>query len=56
LTDAVNSTDPIPPLNANQLRQVLYRCIDINGTLDANSYCIAGCISMGNLTNDQYAM
>ncbi|KYK54084.1 cellulose signaling related protein ooc1 [Drechmeria coniospora] len=57
LTAAVNTTGPIPPIESNQLLQVLYRCIDTNGAIAGNSYCISGCISMpGNDANDQCAM
>ncbi len=56
LTAAVNATGTIPPLLDFQLMNVLYRCIDINGTLAGNSYCISGCIPMADFSNDQCAM
>ncbi|OAA61640.1 cellulose signaling related protein ooc1 [Niveomyces insectorum RCEF 264] len=56
LTTAVNATGVIPPLLDFQLLDVLYRCIDINGTLAGNSYCISGCIHMAPNANDQCAM
>ncbi|KAH7011072.1 hypothetical protein EDB80DRAFT_383870 [Ilyonectria destructans] len=46
----------IPALAGNQLLQVLYRCTDTNGGIAGNSYCIAGCVSMGDLEDDQCAM
>ncbi|EFX03502.1 cellulose signaling related protein ooc1 [Grosmannia clavigera kw1407] len=53
---AVNATGTIPPLADSQLLNVLYRCIDVEGGLVGNSYCISGCITMGDLENDQCAM
>ncbi|PNY26233.1 Uncharacterized protein TCAP_03832 [Tolypocladium capitatum] len=55
LTNAVNATGPIPPLQANQLLQVLYRCTDTNGGLAGNSFCIGGCMSMPGVSDDQCA-
>ncbi|KAJ9150159.1 hypothetical protein NKR19_g5387 [Coniochaeta hoffmannii] len=52
LTAATNSTNIIPPLTDIQLLQVLYRCQDVAGTIVGNSFCIAGCISMGDNTQD----
>ncbi|OIW25524.1 cellulose signaling related protein ooc1 [Coniochaeta ligniaria NRRL 30616] len=52
LTEATNRTGIIPPLTSVQLLQVLYRCKDVSGTLVGNSFCIAGCISMGDNTED----
>ncbi|CAK7212538.1 hypothetical protein SCUCBS95973_001497 [Sporothrix curviconia] len=56
LMDAVNATTTIPPLQDYQLMDVIYRCIDINGNIAGNSYCIAGCIGMASTANDQCAM
>ncbi|CAK7200153.1 hypothetical protein SEUCBS139899_002843 [Sporothrix eucalyptigena] len=56
LTDAVNATSTIPPLEDYQLMNVIFRCIDINGGIAGNSYCIAGCIGMASTSNDQCAM
>ncbi|UKZ86542.1 uncharacterized protein TrAFT101_002366 [Trichoderma asperellum] len=57
LTTAVNKTSIIPPLADTQLLQVLYRCVDTNGTIAGNSLCIAGCISMNSTTlDDQCAL
>lgn len=52
LTTATNRTNIIPPLTDIQLLQVLYRCQDVSGTIVGNSFCIAGCISMGDNTED----
>ena len=56
LTAAVNATTTIPPLEDYQLMNVIFRCIDISGSIVGNSYCIAGCIGMASLSNDQCAM
>lgn len=57
LTTAVNKTAVVPPLKANQLLQVLYRCEDTVGTIAGNSFCIAGCSGMtGANENDQCTM
>ncbi|KAL1895026.1 hypothetical protein Sste5346_005446 [Sporothrix stenoceras] len=56
LTAAVNLTSTIPPLEDYQLMNVIFRCIDINGNIAGNSYCIAGCIGMASTSNDQCAM
>jgi hypothetical protein len=56
LTLAVNKTTTIGPLSTGQLLQVLYRCEDTLGDIVANSFCIAGCISIdGNTENDECA-
>ena len=57
LTFAVNKTNVVPPLNTIQLLNVLYRCVDTKGDIAANSFCIAGCSSIGDLTvSDECAM
>jgi len=60
MIEAVNQTQAvIPPLNAVELLDVLYRCIDVRAAMVGNSYCIAGCIDMaheGEIENDQCAM
>ncbi|CAK7233559.1 hypothetical protein SBRCBS47491_008653 [Sporothrix bragantina] len=56
LTDAVNLTSTIPPLEDYQLMNVIFRCTDIAGAIAGNSYCIAGCIGMASTSNDQCAM
>ncbi|PMD64139.1 uncharacterized protein K444DRAFT_641069 [Hyaloscypha bicolor E] len=57
LTFAVNKTNVVPPLNTIQLLNVLYRCVDTRGDIAANSFCIAGCISVGDFTvSDECAM
>ncbi|KAJ9134269.1 hypothetical protein NKR23_g10227 [Pleurostoma richardsiae] len=52
LTAGVNQTGIIPPLTNVQLLQVLYRCENVAGSIVGNSFCIAGCISMGDNTQD----
>jgi len=58
LIAAVNTSSPyVPILNMRQLLQVLYTCIDTMGDIAAKSFCIAGCIDMGDIkNNDQCAM
>ncbi|PVH67834.1 hypothetical protein DL98DRAFT_662459 [Cadophora sp. DSE1049] len=57
LTFAVNKTMVVPPLSTIQLLNVLYRCMDIEGDIAANSFCIAGCVSLGDATDsDMCAM
>jgi hypothetical protein len=48
---ALNPTLP-GPLTTAQLNDVLFRCVDTIGTLVADSFCIAGCISIGGDTVD----
>jgi hypothetical protein len=57
LVVAVNISSPyVPALNTLQLLNVLYMCMDIQGTIAANSFCIAGCIDEGPIaTNDMCA-
>lgn len=57
LTSAVNKTMVVPPLSTIQLLNVLYRCVDTAGDIAANAFCIAGCESIGGVTdNDMCAM
>ncbi|KAH8890739.1 hypothetical protein GQ53DRAFT_650292 [Thozetella sp. PMI_491] len=57
LASAVNKTSTMPPLTSVQLLHAIYRCVDINGTIVGNSFCMGGCIPMGSTTtNDQCAM
>jgi hypothetical protein len=56
LDTAVNKTHSVPLLDSVQRLQVLYRCVDVNGGLLANAFCIAGCISITGLYNDECAM
>lgn len=52
LMSAVNQTLVVPPLSTIQLLNVLYRCVNTAGGITANSFCIAGCISLGGVTED----
>ncbi|KAJ5620981.1 hypothetical protein N7510_004965 [Penicillium lagena] len=52
LVAAVNQTLTIPPLTSTQLLQVLYRCIDIKGSITGNSFCISECLASSNMTMD----
>ena len=56
LEAAVDATGTIPPLQINQLLQVVYKCTDTAGDITANSLCIAGCVSQPGITNDQCAL
>lgn len=52
LVAAVNETPSIPPLQADQIPQVIFHCQDILGNITGNSYCINGCLSALTLTMD----
>lgn len=61
--DLFTASQTTPPqalpsaLDNVQLLQVLYHCKDINNGIIGNSYCISGCIAMGDEThNAQCAM
>jgi len=49
LTAVVAENPTLPaPLSDTQLLEVLYTCVDVEGDIVADSFCVAGCVSLGD--------